>query len=351
MSKPAFPTVPNARLTSDFGWRIHPITGERSFHTGKDFAPPVAGQTGIPIYATQDGKVRRAQFDDSMGNYVYLEHTKDTYTSVYMHMSLLRTSVGARVRKGQQIGVMGTTGSSTGVHLHFMISKSYPPVHSDQANLVDPDDYLDGAGGTTLVPICGNRYLKMSEMTNNAEYFYIYMDSKGWTKNAVAGMLGNMQTESTINPCLWQNKESYDDNPYSVVPKQGYGLVQWTPFSNMTRWARDNGLKYNDMDTQMQRINYEIENGIQWIKTSGYPLSFKDFKTSTETPEYLAQAFLKNYERPRDQNQPDRSTQARYWFDNLTGEGSITPGEPGEPDDTKKKYLVSQLRWTHHRRR
>jgi murein DD-endopeptidase MepM/ murein hydrolase activator NlpD len=75
------------------------------------------------------------------------------------------------------------------------------------------------------------------------------------------------------------------------------------------------------MDSQLARIDYEIDNGIQWISTSSYPLSFQEFRVSNETPEYLAQAFIRNYERPADQTQPNRSTQARYWFDNTTGDG------------------------------
>jgi len=160
----------------------------------------------------------------------------------------------------------------------------------------------------------GNRYLSMDEMKINAEYIMGYFLSKGWTKNAVAGMLGNMQTESTINPGIWQ---SMDAGNMSM----GYGLVQWTPASKYINWAQGNGKDYTHIDSQLARIDYEIDNGIQWISTSAYPLSFQEFRVSNETPEYLAQAFIRNYERPADQTQPVRSTQARYWYDNTTGEG------------------------------
>lgn len=162
--------------------------------------------------------------------------------------------------------------------------------------------------------IVSNQYLSLEEMTINAEYIVSHLMSRGWSKNAVAGMLGNMQTESTINSGLWQNR---DEGNLSL----GFGLVQWTPATKYIDWANENGYAIDDIDGQLERLEYEIQNKLQWIPTTNYPLSFASFKVSTETPEYLAQAFLKNYERPKNQNQPLRSTQARYWFDNLTGEG------------------------------
>jgi hypothetical protein len=179
-----------------------------------------------------------------------------------------------------------------------------------------------------------NRFLSLTEMKVNAEHILGYLGSRGWTRNSICGMLGNMQSESTINPGIWQGLNSYDSTPYVTVSGQGYGLVQWTPFNKYTIWARDNGLTYSDMNAQLQRIEYEIANGLQWISTSSYPMSFQQFKVSTETPEYLAQAFIRNYERPADQNQPNRSTQARYWWDNLSGSGIIDPNEPTDPPPT-----------------
>jgi hypothetical protein len=155
----------------------------------------------------------------------------------------------------------------------------------------------------------------MEEMTENANYILSYLLSRGWTKNSITGMLGNMQTESTINPAIWQNLDAGNTS-------LGFGLVQWTPATKYFDWCSQQGLTPAEMDSNLKRIEFEVENGLQWISTTDYPLSFVEFKTSSETPEYLAQAFLRNYERPADQTQPDRSTQARYWYDNLTGEGT-----------------------------
>lgn len=159
-----------------------------------------------------------------------------------------------------------------------------------------------------------NTYLTLEEMTINAEYILSFLMEKGWSKNAVCGMLGNMQTESTINSGLWQNRDEYNYN-------LGFGLVQWTPATKYTDWALANGYPISNIDGQLERLEYEIQNKLQWIPTKNYPLSFASFRISTQPPEYLAQAFLKNYERPKNQNQPLRSTQARYWYDTLTGEG------------------------------
>lgn len=149
MSKPVFPTVANHRITSPYGYRIHPISKKRLLHTGIDIAPKIAGTRNVPIYATQDGIVRVASYSKSMGNYIYLQHTSDGYTSVYMHMQRISVLQGKRVKKGQQIGIMGTTGNSTGIHLHFMVAKSYPPQHNGN-NLINPMIYLKGSKKVVL---------------------------------------------------------------------------------------------------------------------------------------------------------------------------------------------------------
>jgi hypothetical protein len=172
-----------------------------------------------------------------------------------------------------------------------------------------------------------SRPLTMTEMTANAEYILGYLLNKGWTRNAVCGMLGNMQSESSINPARWQS----DDVGNTSV---GFGLVQWTPASKYLNWASSNNLSYKEMDSNLKRILWEVDNHQQWYATSSYPLSFTEFTQSTETPEYLAEAFITNYERPADPTQPARQTQARYWWDNLSGSGTIDPGGGGGTDPT-----------------
>lgn len=156
--------------------------------------------------------------------------------------------------------------------------------------------------------ITGNRYLSMSEMQNNADLMYAFFTEKGWTVNAISAMFGNMQTESTLNPGIWENLDPFVG---------GYGLVQWTPYTHYSDWAgdgwQDNGQK------EMERIIYELENHLQWISTSLYPMTFREFSQSDKPPAYLAQAFLYNYERPAVKPQPARSKQAEYWYEYLAG--------------------------------
>lgn len=186
----------------------------------------------------------------------------------------------------------------------------------------------------------GNRFLTTDEMRVNAKYIYAYLGSRGWTLNAVAGMLGNMETESTINPSIWQNLTEDESN--------GYGLVQWTPATKFLNWCDDNGLDPSHMNSALKRIEYELENDIQWIATDAYPYSFAEFKTSTRTPAELAQWFLRNYERPAEQEQPARSTQAEAWYTYLEGE-DVDPSP--SPIPTKNKKMPLWLMFTATRRK
>ena len=169
----------------------------------------------------------------------------------------------------------------------------------------------------------GNRYLSRSEMEDNARYIWKYLGVRGWSRNAVAGMLGNMQAESTINPGIWQGLNE------GVGP--AYGLVQWDPFTKYTNWCSDNGLEKSHMDSALKRIEYELENGLQYYPTDSYPETFAQFKTSTKDPNYLGMAFLANYERPANPNQPARGTQAETWYTFLGGI-EVDPENPNNPD-------------------
>lgn len=175
--------------------------------------------------------------------------------------------------------------------------------------------------------------LSQTEMKVNADYIYTSLLNAGWTANSVCALLGNMQAESTINPGRWQG-----DNVGST--SNGYGLVQWTPSTNYTNWCNENGIEDpSEMDNNLVRIIYEVENDLQWISTDAYPLSFDDFTKSNESIDYLAKAFLLCYERPADQSesvQNYRSELANNWYSYLTGSsGPITPTPTVEK---KKKY-------------
>ena len=123
--------ITGAIISSGFGWRIHPVTGEKKLHKGVDFAAP----TGTPIFASADGVVTDAGWTDGgYGNIVELRHSDGSVT-LYAHTNKVYVSKGQLVNRGQAIAEVGTTGRSTGPHLHF-------EVQPDGKTAVDPMDYL-----------------------------------------------------------------------------------------------------------------------------------------------------------------------------------------------------------------
>lgn len=110
--------INGARLSSGFGSRNHPVLGYTTMHKGVDFAAP----TGTPIYAAGDGVIEMASPNGSYGNYVRVRHTSE-YATAYAHMSGFAKGIssGVRVRQGDVIGYVGSTGRSTGPHLHYEI--------------------------------------------------------------------------------------------------------------------------------------------------------------------------------------------------------------------------------------
>lgn len=116
VSIPSLIPVDGVKLTSDFGMRWHPVLGGRRAHKGVDLAAPM----GTPIHAAADGVVERADWYSSYGLYVALEHGGDIETR-YGHMSRLNVAAGQHVHKGDIIGYVGTTGRSTGPHLHYEV--------------------------------------------------------------------------------------------------------------------------------------------------------------------------------------------------------------------------------------
>jgi murein DD-endopeptidase MepM/ murein hydrolase activator NlpD len=114
----------DARLTSQFGMRTHPVLGGRRQHHGIDLSAP----SGTPVYATADGIVSMAQYYGAYGNYVQIEHGGEMQTR-YAHLSQVVVPNGARVKKGQLIGRVGSTGRSTGPHLHYEVRMAGAPVN------------------------------------------------------------------------------------------------------------------------------------------------------------------------------------------------------------------------------
>lgn len=112
----AWPAPSYTRISDDYGYRIHPTLNVQQFHNGIDLASP----GGSPILAAYDGTVVSASYSSTMGNFVMINHGDSLYT-IYMHASALYVSKGDEVVKGQKIAAVGSTGRSTGNHLHFSV--------------------------------------------------------------------------------------------------------------------------------------------------------------------------------------------------------------------------------------
>lgn len=189
--------------------------------------------------------------------------------------------------------------------------------------------------------------LTSSEMETNALYIYKALVAAGWTLNAISGILGNMVHESSLNPGRWQR-----DNVGNM--SSGYSLVQWTPATNYTDWCAAQGRDDpSEMDNALDRILYELENGLQYYATSGYPESFREFSQSTASPYYLAGAFAWNYERSwtvlygseseKEALRQRRGGEAEQWYTFLSGETPPTPDEPDEPGTILRPHRMSLL--------
>lgn len=217
--------------------------------------------------------------------------------------------------------------------------------------------FVDGTGQTNTYS--GNRYLTAAEMQVNARYIYQYLSNKGWTLNAIAGLLGNVEAESTINPGIWQSLNEGNTSG-------GYGLTQWTPASKYISWCSQNKLEKSEMDSALKRIEYELERGEQFYKTDDYNITFAEFAHSTETPFWLACAFAWNYERSavvlygteaeKEALKQKRGGLAEKWYNYLvdyyggTGGGSggggggyIPPDDPNWHKPGKMPFLLLML--------
>lgn len=175
--------------------------------------------------------------------------------------------------------------------------------------------------------ISGNRWLNQSEMDNNAWLFYNFFISRNWTVNAIAGSCGNAAWESHINPGIWQN--------LTVSNNLGYGIFQWTPASKVRNWLTASGYGFEDGDGQLERVIFEKNNNLQYYATNAFPLSFQSFTQSTQTPAYLAEAWMRNYERPGAPHLSERISYSNYYYSLFTGS---TPPDP--PPDTPPDPVI-----------
>lgn len=188
--------------------------------------------------------------------------------------------------------------------------------------------------------IAKNDYLSLPEMENNARLVWAEMAKYGFTIEAIAALLANMQRESTINPGLWNSR--IEDM------SRAYGLVQWLPPTKYINWAgpnwRDNG------PLECERINWECVNngGGQWYATSTYNLTFEEFRDSHRQDYYLTLAFLHCYERPGDYDveEPIRKANYDFWWPWISGQEPPGPGPGPTPGIVgKRKWWIFSPPW------
>lgn len=133
VSIPSRMPLNGAALTSGYGMRVHPVIGGRRQHKGIDLAAP----TGTPVYATADGVISRADWFSSYGLFISIEHGGNIQTR-YGHLSRLNVAAGQQIKKGDLIGYVGSTGRSTGPHLHYEVRIA--------GSAVNPVPYMQGTG-------------------------------------------------------------------------------------------------------------------------------------------------------------------------------------------------------------
>ena len=177
------------------------------------------------------------------------------------------------------------------------------------------------------------RWLSESESLQNAQLVANHLIPQGWTKESVSALCGNMRHESSINPDMYEFNYAWGDD-------RGYGLVQWTPRSKYWDWAESRNLPPRNGDSQLARIDYEVEQNIQWISTPNYPETYAQFRASTKSMDYLVPCFTWNYERPNaesgQQSMPDRIAFAKRCLNELDFSGS---GDGGGTDGRQLAVL------------
>lgn len=179
------PIEGGGNVTSGYGMRTHPVTGGRKFHTGIDYG----AAEGTPVRAVKSGTVTMAAFGargsgyGGFGNVIIIDHG-DGYQSVYAHLSRFACRVGETVRQGQVIGYVGSTGMSTGPHLHFIIQKT-GHAQPTQGNTVDPASltYVDG----TTIPASTEGYSMEDDSGESGKSLLGAAAGAGWemTKGAI----------------------------------------------------------------------------------------------------------------------------------------------------------------------
>lgn len=165
-------------------------------------------------------------------------------------------------------------------------------------------------------------WLTEDESLHNAQLVADHFGGTDWTPESISALCGNMRHESSINPDMYEYGYDWADD-------RGYGLVQWTPRSKYWDWATARGLEPRVGESQLKRIDYEVDNDIQWIAIAEYDyMTFTEFRTNAGnwSVDYLTEAFTWSYERPNQQagedSMPERKAFANKCYTSLDFSGN-----------------------------
>lgn len=199
-------------------------------------------------------------------------------------------------------------------------------------------------------------WLTEVQSLSNAQLVANHFKDSDWTQEAISALVGNMRHESSINPNMYEYGYEWSED-------RGFGLVQWTPRSKYWEWAVAGGLPPREGNSQLARIDYEVDNNIQWIAnghalryglSDKYDFSFADFRTNAPglTVEALTEAFMWNYEGPAysagTSSLPGRQQFAGVALSTLDWEGTggggtdPTPSRPHRPVVADTKTPLNQ---------
>lgn len=266
------------KITSMYGYRADPFTGEKKFHTAID----IADVEGTPLLAVFDGIITYTEHSDSgYGNYVELTD-KEGNMARYAHASSISARIGQEVKKGDEIAKMGTTGNSTGSHLHFEL-------YLADGTRVNPYFYLYSEEAF-------NSYTRPSVSSFNSfnwqggdvqETVWGYLVTHGYTPEAAAGIMGNIEAESGFNTSAVESSVTN--------PGEGIGLIQWSfgRKAQLIAFAQSQGKSWSDIGVQIAFLDYEM-NGAEGTV---FPGGVNGFKNLTSIEEATSQ-FCWLFERP-----------------------------------------------------
>lgn len=339
-------------MTSPFGMRT--LNGKTSMHNGIDLIGKAYACDYIVAFA--DGKVTAmlntcGGSSPSTGNYVTLDHGNGVQT-VYYHMrkGSVTVKVGDTVKAGTVIGYMGTTGNSTGNHLHFGIKID--------GSWVDPRPYLEGT--KTLGETADEKVTPSASVTGtpstgsdaDAKTIWDFLMKKIGNAFGVAGLMGNLNAESALRSNNLQNSYEkslgYTDATYTaavdngsygnfIKDAAGYGLAQWTYWSRkqkLLEYAQSKKKSIGDLTMQLEFLVKELSESYKSVWNT-----LKNAKSVLEA----SNSVLLNFERPANQGSSAQTARAKYgqvYYDKFANAETSETTAPSTSNDGEVVYTV-----------